>query len=160
MFNKFGLLFVLIISVVIFSPALNNFFWGDDWFHLQVSQISNLNEFFNFFSFQYTSQSTPFYRPISTQLFFFIFNNLFGLNALPYYFFLLIIFAVSLWLLYIFIFLITKDKKAALLTTFIYGISATNFPRLYYLSNLQEVLMTVFVLASLIFFMGMVYKFN
>lgn len=153
MFNKFGLLAIIIFSLIIFSPALGNFFWGDDWYHLQVSRISNFQEFFNFFSFQFTPQSTPFYRPISTQLFFFSFNYLFGLNAFPYYFFLLIIFAVSLWLLFIFILLIINDKKIALLATFIYGISATNFPRLYYLSNLQEILMTVFILASLIFYL-------
>lgn len=158
MFNKFGLLLIIIFSIIIFSPALGNFFWGDDWFHLRIIQISNFQEFFNFFSFQSTSQSTPFYRPISTQLFFFSFNNLFGLNAFPYYLFLIMVFALSLWLVNIFIFLITTDKKISLMATFIYGISATNFPRIYYLSNLQEVLMTIFLLASLIFYFKNTFK--
>lgn len=158
MFNKFGLLLIIIFSIIIFSPALGNFFWGDDWFHLRISQISNSQEFFNFFSFQSTSQSTPFYRPISTQLFFFSFNSLFGLNVLPYYLFLIMVFALSLWLVYIFISLITTDKKISLMATFIYGISATNFPRIYYLSNLQEILMTVFLLTSLIFYFKSTFK--
>lgn len=158
MINKLGLLFVIILSVLIFSPALNNFFWGDDWYHLSVSQVSSFNEFLNFFSFQFTTESTPFYRPISTQLFFFSFSNFFGLNAFPYYSFLLLLFAYSLWLLNSFVILITNNKKVALLTVFIYGFSATNFPRLYYLSNLQEILMVVFVLLSLINYLQNSYK--
>ncbi len=150
MIKRFGLFCAIIFSVLIFSPALNNFFWGDDWYHLSVSQISNFNEFLNFFSFQFTPQSTPFYRPISTQLFFFSFSNVFGLNPFPFYSFLLLIFSYSLWLLHNFVYMVSGDKKNSLLAVLIYGFSATNFPRLYYLSNLQEVLMVVFILLSLI----------
>ena len=80
---KFGILIGLVL--IVFSSCLLNFFSADDWFHLRLIQINSWQEFFNFFSFRNTPQSAAFYRPIPTQLFFFIFYKLFGLNSIFYF---------------------------------------------------------------------------
>lgn len=153
-FKKLSPYLIIVMSLLLFLPALNNFFWGDDWYHLRISQANNFQQFSNFFSFSQTPQSTPFYRPISTQLFFFSFNRIFGLNALPYYLMQIVAFVLSLYLVYRLAYVLTKNNKLALFTIFFYGISATNFPRVYYLSNFQEILMVIFVILSLLNYLG------
>lgn len=138
------------LPLLIFSPSLVNFFSSDDWFHLRLAQITNFNQFLNFFSFTTTPQSASFYRPLPTQVFFFIFQKLAGLNAVYFHLFVFASFAFLLLLIYKFIFSISNNKNLSLLAVFIYGISATNFTRLYFLSAYQEILMTIFVLLALL----------
>lgn len=144
---------IIIFSVIVFFPTLFNFFSADDWFHLHLSQINSLQEFLNFFSFVSNDQSAAFYRPLPTQLFFFIFHSLFRLNAIPYYFFVLISFAFSLFLVYQLAFIMTKSKFQSLITLFVYGFSVTNFSRIYFLSAFQEIALVIFSLLTLIKFL-------
>jgi hypothetical protein len=146
-------LVIIFLSLVLFSPALTNFFSGDDWFHLNISRITNFQQFLNFFSFSLTPQSAAFYRPIPTQVFFFVFHSLFGLNPLPYYLFILGVFGFSLYLVYLLAKKISGSEKLALLTLFFYGFSVTNFTRVYFLSAFQEIAMVVFVLLACLFYL-------
>lgn len=140
---------IILFSVVfvIFLPSLTNFFSGDDWFHLKISQVSNLNEFWNFFSFKQNQFSASFYRPLSTQTFFFVFQSLFRFNTFFYHLFVYIIFFSSLFLIYKLCILFMSSKRS-FVVVLIYGLSATNFTRLYFLSAFQEVLMVFFLLIS------------
>ncbi len=143
--------FIIVLALILFSPSINTFFISDDWFHLKISQISSAGEFLNFFSFSQTPQSAAFYRPIPTQVFFFVFNSLFGLNSLPFHIFTLSVFGLSLFLLFILLQKLFK-KDLAVLGTFLYAISVTHFSRLYFLSAFQEIMMVTFLLASMIFY--------
>ena len=145
-------MFWIFSPVLLFLPSLWNFFSGDDWFHLRLTQISSLKEFFNFFSFSPTNQSAAFYRPLSTQTFFFVFQQVFGLTAWPYYLFVLICFGFSLYLVYLFALSQFKDKSRSFLTAFIYGVSISNFTRLYFLSAFQEIALVIFSLLCLLSF--------
>ncbi len=138
--------------VLLYLPALGNFFSGDDWFHLRISQISSLQEFFNFFSFTANAQTASFYRPLSTQVFFFVFQKLFGLTAWPYYLFGLALFTYSLHLVYKYALSVLNTRHSALVTTLIYGLSVSNFTRIYFLSAYQELFLVVFSLLTLINF--------
>lgn len=140
---------IILLPLLLFSPSLFNYFSSDDWFHLRLAQIGSFAEFTNFFSFTHTPQSASFYRPLSTQVFFFAFQKLADLNAIYYHFFVLASFALLLYLIY------QQGqallaKNTALLATFIYGLSVSNFTRLYFLSAYQEILMAIFVLLSLL----------
>jgi hypothetical protein len=147
--------------VLLYLPALGNFFSGDDWFHLRISQISSLQEFFNFFSFTANAQTASFYRPISTQVFFFVFQKLFGLTAWPYYLFGLALFTYSIYLVRKFSCLYLKSSATGRsafggdicnLTSVIYALSVSNFTRVYFLSAYQELFLVVFSLLTLINF--------
>ena len=141
------LFFVLVIvGLGIYLPALPVFFSGDDWFHLRLVQIHSLTEFLNFFSFVPNAQSASFYRPLPTQLFFFVFYRLFGLNPIPYHLFALAGFAFSLYLLYKLAKVILKDDMLCGLAVLVYLFSASNFTRLYFLSAFQEIALVVFSL--------------
>lgn len=143
---------VILLPILIFLPALLVFFSGDDWFHLRISQISSIREFLNFFSFSHTAQSAAFYRPLPTQVFFYLFQNIFGLNVLAYHLFVLVCFGFSLYLVYLFSKRELKDGKQALISTLIYGFSVSNFTRLYFLSSFQEIALVIFSLLCLLTF--------
>lgn len=133
-----------LLAVLIYLPALTNFFSADDWFHLRITQVDALKQFFNFFSFTQNPQTASFYRPLSTQVFFFIFQSFFGLTAWPYYLFGLVLFGYTLYLV--------KKLSGSSLAVLIYGISVSNFTRLYFISAFQELFMVVFSLLTLINF--------
>lgn len=164
--TKTSILTAIFVSILVFLPSLGNYFSGDDWFHLRISQIGSLGEFLNFFSFSQTAQSAAFYRPLPTQVFFFVFQKLFGLTAWPYHLFVLLCFGYSLYLLYQFAIRELKTKNLAprtshfaprtnnlaLITVLVYGFSVSNFTRLYFLSAFQEIALVIFSLLSLLSF--------
>lgn len=150
------MLIAIFVPILLYLSSPGNFFSGDDWFHLRISQIGSLSEFFKFFSFTHTAQSAAFYRPLPTQVFFFVFQKLFGLTAWPYHLFVLLCFAYSLYLVYKFASQISKSAPRtshfALITTLIYGLSVSNFTRLYFLSAFQEIALVIFSLLCLLSF--------
>jgi len=139
---------ILPLILILFTPSLFNFFSADDWFHLRLAQISSITEFLSFFSFSATAQSASFYRPLSTQVFFFIFHSLFGLNAFFYYLFGLLLFVLILFQLKNLVSSLFP-KISPITTIVIYGFSVTNFTRLYFLSAYQELFLSLFALLAL-----------
>ena len=146
--RKLTYFFVALVFACVFLPSTINFFSADDWFHLRLTQVGSVSEFLDFFSFSATAQSASFYRPLSTQVFFFVFHSLFGLNAFFYYLFGLLLLA--------FILLQLKNlvsslfpKISPITTLIIYGFSVTNFTRVYFLSAYQELLLVFFALLAL-----------
>lgn len=140
------------LPVLLYLPSLFVFFSGDDWFHLRITQISSVKEFLNFFAFTHNSQSAAFYRPLPTQVFFFVFQRFFGLTVWPHHLFVLICFSYSLYLLYRFAVRELKSPNLAQLSVFIYALSVSNFTRLYFLSAFQEVSLVIFALLCLLNF--------
>jgi len=139
---------ILPLILILFTPSLFNFFSADDWFHLRLGQIGDISEFLNFFSFSVTAQSASFYRPLSTQAFFFAFHSLFGLNAFFYYLFGLLLFVLILFQLKNLVSSLFP-KISPITTIVIYGFSVTNFTRLYFLSAYQELFLSLFALLAL-----------
>ena len=139
-----------LLFAVAYLPSLVNFFSADDWFHLRVSNINKLSEFLNFFSFSKTAQSISFYRPLPTQVFFFVFQKLFGLNPLPYHIFVIVCFGYSLYLINKLAVSLLNSPKKALLATLIYGFSVSNFTRIYFLSAFQEIALVIFACLCLL----------
>lgn len=150
----------ILLPILVYIPSLFTFFSGDDWAHMRVSQIINFQEFFNFFSFIHNPQSLTFYRPLPQQLFFFLFNRVFEINAFPYHLFVLICFGISLYLLYKLAKKLNFSDIQANLSVFVYGIAVANFPRIYFLSAFQDVLLPLFVIASLILFLNKKYLWS
>jgi hypothetical protein len=148
------LLILIGLTILVFTPSLVNYFSADDWFHLRVSNIGSFPEFLNFFSFTKTAQTIAFYRPLPTQVFFFVFQKLFGLNQLPYHFFVLFSFGYSLYLINKLALVLLGSEKKALITTLVYGFSVSNFTRLYFLSAFQEVSLVVFTSLCLLSYLN------
>jgi len=154
---------MFVLALMLFFPMFKQFFSADDWFHLRISHISSVSEFVNFFRFDSTPQRASFYRPLPTQVFFFLLSTLFGLSALPYYVVVFAFFLLSIFLVFLFAKEIgeqvgnnLKIKNKIVIpyaVTFLYTISQTHFTSLYFLSAFQEIMLVVCVLAVLIFWL-------
>ncbi len=144
--------YLYFLPILIFLPSLFVFFSGDDWFHLRITQINSIGEFLNFFTFSHTAQSAAFWRPLPTQVFFYVFQSLFGLTVWPYHLFVLICFAYSLYLVYRLAQRELRTTSLALIAVIIYAFSVSNFTRLYFLSAFQEISLVIFSLLCLLNF--------
>lgn len=151
--KKHPWVFALLLGLLLVFPTLTTFFSGDDFFHLKISQANNLQEVGSFFSFYKPSGEFLFYRPLTTQLPNFIFFKLFGLNSTPYHLLGWLLFSLIIYLVYQLAKEISGNKKAALWTSFFYGLSASNFTRLAWIAQIQELGFGVNFLAACLFFL-------
>src|SRR3989338_8445616 len=141
-------LIIIGLIILFFTPSLVNYFSADDWFHLRVSNVNKLSEFLNFFSFEKTAQAISFYRPLPTQVFFFVFQKIFGLNPFPYHIFVLACFGLAGYLFYRLSKKLLGSEKKAIISILIFGLASSNVTRVYFLSHFQEISLVVFSLLT------------
>jgi hypothetical protein len=146
------LLITFLISFVIFYPSLFVFFTNDDFFFLKISQANNLGQFFNFFNIFQGPDGFGMYRPLTTQVFYFLSWKFFHLSPLPLHIISFLFFFGVIYLVYRLVIELLKNEKTALLSAFLYAVSATHFGHLYYLAAFQELGMTLLVLLSCLMF--------
>lgn len=152
--DKYQLLLIFLASFLLFYPSLFVFFTNDDFFFLKISNIGSLPQFFNFFSLTKGPDGFGMYRPLTTQVFYFLDRAFFGLNPIGLHVIAFLVFFGLLYLVYVLANLLLADKKIAVFTALLYSLSATHFGHLYYLATFQELGMTFFVLLSCIFFVN------
>ena len=146
------LLFTFVVSFVIFYPSLFAFFTNDDFFLLKISQANNLPSFLNFFNFIKGPDGLGMYRPLTTQVFYFLSWKFFNLHPFPLHIISFIFFFAVTFLVYKLVFELQKNEKVAQISAFLYAVSATHFGNLYYFAVFQELGMTFFVLLSCLLF--------
>ena len=152
LFLKTKLLFVFLLSLIIFFPSLFTFYTHDDFFLLKISKANSLAEFFNFFNFTQGPEGLGVYRPLTTQVFYFLSNSVFNLNPMALHIISFVTFFLVTYLVYKLVKMLIKNDSAALFAAFLYATSATHYGHLYYLATYQELGMAVFCLLSVVFF--------
>ncbi len=140
------------LGLLAYFSSLKYYFSQDDFIHLSASKISSLPEFLNFFNPFYQFPDMFFYRPLSTQVYFFINQSLFGLNPLPFRIEAIIIHAINSLLFYFVVKQVWKSPKIALLSAIFYAVSAVHFLSIFYISGFQEVFRTFFIFLSILMF--------
>src|SRR5258708_34818645 len=144
--------FMFIISSLLFSQNFNNFFTNDDFFLLKIAKANSISDFLNFFNITKGPDGLGMYRPLTTQVFYWVSRTFFESNPLPLH---LIAFAALFGIVYLVYFLtklLSKNSFVSATAAFLYATSATHFGHLYYMATFQELGMTFFVLLSVIFF--------
>lgn len=141
-----GLIFLIVF--IIYFPSLFNFFSHDDFFHLTISQARAFGDFLNFFNPTVAPGGFGFYRPLTTQVFYFLGISLFKLNPLPLHLISFTVFFAVIFMVFKLAEELLKSRKAALLTAFLYAVSATHFGHLYYLGAFQELGLAFFFFFS------------
>ncbi len=156
--KKFLLALLVVLPVLFYgsslfpkekSFALYYSFAQDDFIHLNASKASNILEFLNFFNPFYQFPDIFFYRPLPTQVHFFINSQIFGLNPLPFHVESLIFHLLNTWLFYLIVKKLWKDRTIAFISTLFYGVSAAHFLSLFYISAFQQVARTFYLLLSI-----------
>ena len=152
------LLLIFLISFILYSPSLFTFFTHDDFFLLKISQAGNLKEFLNFFNLTKGPDGLGMYRPLTTQVFYFVGWKIFNLNPLGLHIISFFLFLLVIYLVYKFAKVLTNSDKISLISAFLYSVSATHFGHLYYLAAFQELGLTVFFLLSVLAFIDFLEK--
>lgn len=143
----FGIIFA---SLMFFASLHTPYFHSDDWYHLNVVQISSVGEFLNFFNPWPNPQQISFYRPIPTQLLFFTFYKVFGLTATPFFILFLFLQGLSCWLFARILRNLRFSNKTILLAVAFYAFSHIHFARLNFFSAGQEIVMVTFFLLGVL----------
>ncbi|MCL4364300.1 hypothetical protein M1328_03615 [Patescibacteria group bacterium] len=141
----FPLLFLLV--VFFFKNAFSMGFFGDDYFFLKISKVNYIADFFNFFS----PAKSYFYRPIPTELFYYVVNLSKG-NLFISHLMVFTVYFIGLYFSYLSIFKLTRNKPLAQLTIVLYAINFVHVFQLYQLSTFQEIAFYAFLSLSLYFF--------
>lgn len=96
------------------------------------------------------SPEQTFYRPLSREVYNFVMYSIFNLSPLPYHLVNLSLVLLIAGLMYWLIFKFTNKKIIAIFSSFIYLFNSIHSVELYYVSSVQTLLSTTFVLYSLI----------
>ena len=145
------LISICFLTVALYNASFTNFFFQDDFFNLTLALKQSPLDAINIF--KKPILDFYFYRPLSTQVFWRAGFSLFGWNVFGYHLVTFLFFLLNILLVYLFTAGLSKNKKIALLTAFFYGLSATHFYRLFFLSQFQEILLGTFIFSSLIFYL-------
>lgn len=140
--------FLFTLIVFLFRNAFSTYFFNDDFFFLKISRIDNFNQFINFFS----PIKNYFYRPFSTELFYWIIH-VFKEDAVFGH--VVVFFVYFLGLLYLFKVLnfIFKDNQLTFLSIGLYAINSIHVFQLYFLGTFQEVASFSFLIISFYYFL-------
>ena len=149
--NKYILVyFIFLFSLILFfmKGAFVVDIYVDDFFFFKISKANSIGDFMNFFS----PIRNYFYRPIPTELFYFIINilnkNLFIAHLISFF-----TYFIGLIFLYKITRYISCSQLFAFIFTFIYGISFTHVFQLYQLNTFQEICLMTFLSVSFYFFL-------
>lgn len=113
-------LFIFFFSLILafYYDAFSHYFYQDDFFHFYISKAQNFKDFLDFFS-PLNKFNYQVYRPLSTQLLFFIYQSFFGINHTLFQLMIFLIFSFNILLLFKLFKRYTR-RIFALLLAFIY----------------------------------------
>jgi len=143
------MLVVVLLPFILFFRGLTVFFVQDDFWLLSISRIHTIGEFLQFFS---PRADVVWYRPLSSQFFFFLGNLFFGLHPLPYHIMVLLTHLLVICVLYKLVFSFWKDKSISLLSSFLYGTHALHTISLSWLATYAFILSPLWLLLTLYFY--------
>lgn len=146
------LIFIALFLLLFYWRSFNNFFFQDD-FNLLFKSVKEDNLIDAFNIFKKPTTGFKFYRPFSIQLFWLSGYRLFGLSPFGYHLINFIFFVITIFLVFILVFELTRNERTALLTSFFYGFAGSHFYRLFFLTQFQEVSLAVFTFSTLILFL-------
>lgn len=126
--NKFiifiSVLIPPLIALYIFYPLLSFYFFQDDWFNFNITNINNIQGYLSFFKFR---DDIIAYRPIGLQTFFFLYRIFFGLEALPVRIINLGLLVLTYMLIMRLFYKISKSKFVGFFTGSLWIVSSIHF---------------------------------
>jgi hypothetical protein len=141
-----------LFSFCLFLPSLNVFFTNDDFFHLSISRAAGFTGVLSFFNPVRGPENLKLYRPLTTQLYYWISLTFFNHHSLPLH----IISFCFLFMIGLLIYLIAASLSESYLVggiaAYYYLISAVHFGHLYYTGTFQELGLALFYLSSTLLF--------
>lgn len=147
-------IFILGFLILVFLNfnALFSYFSQDDFFHLRVVSQKNIIDIPSFFLGK--QEEYGFFRPLSRETYNLIMYKIFDLNPLPYHLMNLLVIIINGLLIFFISKKITGIKVVGLLASFLYLTSSVRNVELYYLSSIQTLLATTFLILSILSYLN------
>jgi hypothetical protein len=153
-------LLILTATVLSYFGSLKYGFSQDDYFFLFISKADSLSQVLQFFS-PWHQQGFPFFRPLGTQLYYYLFTTLFTQSDAPYamHIFMILLQSFNGYLVYKLVSRLFKDTTGtSLMIGILYAISSVHFLSLFYIAATQQLLAATFGLLSLNAFVSKKYS--
>ncbi|MFZ2200153.1 MAG: hypothetical protein WAV40_05220 [Microgenomates group bacterium] len=139
-----------VATIVAYYGSIKFGFSQDDWYFLYISTARNLGDILNFFN-PFSQSGFAFYRPLGTQLYYYLSRLIFGLQGAPAYMHIFMIFVQSLasYNVYRLVKHLSSDRFLSLVIAVLYATSSVHFLSLYYIAATQQLLATLFSLLAI-----------
>jgi hypothetical protein len=131
-----------------YGLSLKYGFSQDDWYFLRISQATSVSDVLRFFN-PFTQSGFAFYRPLSTQLYYY----LLGSTPWAMHLAMLILHFLNALLVAKLVRRLGKSETVATTVALLYGISAVHFLSLFYIAATQQLLAAFFSLLTLCTFL-------
>lgn len=136
----------IILVPILFRRAFSIYYFGDDFAFLNSSRIQSFPEFLQFFN----PIRDTFYRPLSSEFFYFL-HHVGSYNLFLFHSIVMAIFTVGLvWMYNLFLRIHFKPWLAALVVS-MYAINFTHVFQIYWFATFQEVLMFAALVGALLY---------
>ncbi len=149
--KTYYLIILIITTIVSYGASIHYGFSQDDWYFLYISQASNFKEVINFFN-PTTQSGFAFFRPLSTQFYYYLFVKLFTLSQATYYMhvFMLIIQLLTAYLAQSLLVAIKVKQTPAQLISILYVGASSLFLSMFYIAATQQLLATFFSIIAIL----------
>jgi len=143
------MIFLCLLTPLVFGSALNNYFTGDDFTWLRWAFSSRFSEIPKFF----VSAQGFFYRPLA-KAYFLLANPFFGLRPFGYHLVSLLAHLASGLGVYLIILMITKSRLAAFLASIFFLIHPTNAEAVFWISTTSHLFAGFFYVWGFLSYLG------
>lgn len=133
--------------LLLYIPSFSYFFAQDDFFFLSHASRFGLDSLAD-----YLKPPGPFFRPLSTALYFGAMSKIFGLKPAAYHAFSIAVFCSNVLLVYRVGKTIFRNREAGFAAAVFYLTRGALFETVSWISGIQDLMMTFFALVSLLAF--------
>jgi len=149
--RKYILIIVLVGLAVYANSAFNGFAWDDEFLILKNPSIMSWNYAWIHFVLDLYHSFSNYYRPVQMITYMADFS-LWRLNPFGYHLTNILLHITASVLLFLFIFLIAKDKRVAAIGAILYTVHPANTGAVAYIAGRADMLAAIFTLLSFMFF--------
>lgn len=143
-----ALAFILLVTAITYYPAIyGGFVWDDSGYIVFNHLVKHLS--LQGFKAAFTSFNNANYHPVTILAFAWEYF-FFGLNPLPYHIVNIVVHLINCILVFSFLLLLTKNISVAFITGLLFGIHPLHVESVAWISELKDVLYTLFYLAGLL----------
>lgn len=163
-FIKRNILFLTLVAIVLlYYKMIYLNFVTEDYHQLWTGKFNSLNEFNSFFFYKDTiEKQLPFYRPLTTQVYYGLMQKAFGIEAFYFHLASLVFHLFNTYLVYKIAthFLKSTERKFSFLASVIYGLNPSHVVNIIWPAVFQEVGSTFSLSLSLLTFVYSISRKN
>lgn len=149
--RKYALIIILLSIAVYANSASNGFVWDDEFLVLNNPSIMSWNYAWIHFALDLYHSFSNYYRPVQ-MITYMIDFSFWRFEPFGYHLTNILLHAALSAVFFLFLFLISKDKRIAFIGAALYAVHPANTGAVAYIAGRADILAAIFMLLSFIFF--------